>query len=247
MKHYYPWNQLNSVDPDIISLQKGELTITTGNNSNTDTITAVTKNKSFLIFTYNTTQGIDDSNFICLRGQITNGTTLTFQTAGNITGTITISWFVVEFDPTSPATVQHGTQAATSGVTDIAISAVTLANSFPIVTHENNTPNLNSGNYPIASFTSTTNLRLVHFQIQGNVFDWQVVEHPNWTVTYHTDTMAIGDTVENLTIGAVTLADVWLRTTHNPDGNPDGDAIVRSYFSSTTQLRSDVQAGGGGR
>lgn len=245
MKHFYPYNLKNrgGVFPEIDSVQKGEVTITTGNNSTTDTITAVTKNKSFLIFSYKTTQQIDDSNFVCCHGAITNGTTLTFQTQGNITGVMTISWFVVEFSATSSANVQHGSLNYASDPDDITINAVVIANSFPIISHSNSSANLNDRNFFNLAFTSTTNLRVSQANPADNQqIAWQVVENPNWDVTKYTDFMAIGDTQENLTISAITLADNWLLTSHWPDGNPDGNCHVRSYFSSTTQIRSDCQA-----
>jgi len=246
--HVYPFNLANAAaDPEIESVQTGTATILTATNSITDTITAVTKAKSFMMFSYEGTQATDDSNLVCVHGVITNGTTLTFNTQGNITGTITIRWFVVEFSATSSGNVQHGTLNYATDPDDITISAVVLANSFPIISHSNDSLNLNERNYFSLEFTSTTNLRVANANSADNQqIAWQVVENPNWDVTRYTDTMAIGDSLEDTAITAVVLAETFLIGSSNiSTANVDGNSMIRSYFTSTTNIRSDCQAGAG--
>jgi len=247
-QHIRPWIQKTfGVDPEVESVQSGEVEITTGNSSITDALIAVTKNKSFMMFSYKGDEATDDSRDICVHGVITNGTTLTFNTQDNITGTITIRWFVVEFSATSGGNVQHGSLSYASDPDDITISAVVLANTFPIISHSNNSSNLNERNFFSLEFTSTTNLRVEGSNPADNQqIAWQVVENPNWDVTRYTDTMAIGDSLEDLTITAVILAETFLITSNFLDsGNVDGNAHIRSFFTSTTNIRSDCQRGGG--
>lgn len=247
-QHVMPWIQrISGVDPEIESVQSGTAILANGTASITDAITAVTKNKSFLIMSYEGNLLLDNSDETCVHGVITNGTTLTFVTQANVTADINISWFVVEFSATSGGSVQHGTLNYSSDPDDITISAVVLANTFPIISHSNNSANLNERNFFSLEFTSTTNLRVEGANSADNQqIAWQVVENPNWDVTRYTDIMAIGDNIEDLTITAVVLAETFLIGSSFIDsGNADGSAHIRSFFNSTTVIRSDCQRSGG--
>jgi hypothetical protein len=243
-----PWIQrISSVNPEITAVYSGTAVISNGTSSENVSITTVTKNKTFLIFSYESSIAIDDSDEACVRGILTDGDNLDFDTGANVTGDINISWFLIEFSATSSASVQHGLLTYASDPDDITISAVTLANSFPIISHRNFSANINERNFFSLEFTSTTNLRVANANpADAQEIAWQVVEYSGWDVTRYTDTMAIGDNLEDTPITAVVLAETFLIGSSNISaGNVEGDSLIRSFFNSTTVIRSDCQSAAG--
>src|SRR5579883_2435937 len=142
------------------SFQSGTATLATNATTVTATISSVTTTQAILFFS-TSTNSTAVSNF-GITGTITNATTLTFARGG--TGTAaTIQWYVVEFS--SGVTVQRGSTTIATGAntTNVAITAVNLANSFPIISTSQNTTagnSLTSSGEVNASLTSTTQLRL---------------------------------------------------------------------------------------
>jgi hypothetical protein len=88
----------------IKSVQNGSATFGAGSTSTTATLSpAVDLSRSFLVF--NLRASAADPDHGTVSGQITNGTTVTFQRVGS-TGSVTIEWYVAEF--ASGVSVQRG-------------------------------------------------------------------------------------------------------------------------------------------
>ena len=221
---------------DIDNIQTGECEIGDGSSSVTDTITAVIKSKSFLVFQYMADVTSDDPSELLVCGEITNSTTLTFE-RHSTSDYIWIRWFVIEFSAFSSASVQHGSVVVDSDPKNITISAVNLSNSFPIISFKGFGGGLSQDDFITAELTSTTNLQLsVFLPTALTVAKWQVIENPLWTVSKYTDNLT-GST-KNTTISAVTLAETWLVGTarQTETGACGGDDIARFNFSSTTNI-----------
>lgn len=228
--------------PDVNSIQTGTVDIASSSASVTDTITAVTKAKSFLVFQYESADTGDNPQNNFVRGTITNSTTLTFTRANNPAVAITIRWWVVEFTAGSSTTVQHGTRTITGTTDNVTITALTLANSFPLVTWSSaHAGSPGTDDHLTAELTTTTNLQFRRVGTQTLIADWQVIENANWTVTKYTDSMITTDTTEDTPVTAVTLADVWLVGYEEPQSvvaAPGGDSFLRWQFTSTTNIQA---------
>jgi hypothetical protein len=145
-------------------VQSGLTSIVNGATSNTAAITAVDPTRSFLVFSRraaNNVAGVEGRYQV--RGELTNGTTLTFARAGT-QRQVDIAWFVVSLN--DGTTVQRGTATAAGGdnMQDVALSpAVTLNRSVPVISssggNNNDDADLDSTAWTPA-FTSTTNLQL---------------------------------------------------------------------------------------
>lgn len=229
---------------EINSIQTGTVNIAANNASVTDTITAVTKNKSFLVFQYESANTTDNPQNNFVRGAITNSTTLTFTRANNPAQAVTIRWWVVEFSASSSASVQHGSRTLAGATDNVTVTAVTLANAFPLVTWSSaRASNPLSDDVLTAELTTTTNLQ---FRCAANstttVIEWQVIENASWTVTKYTDVMDKADVTEDTPLApSVTLADVWLVGYAEADDlsrNMNGNDHVRWQFTSTSNIQA---------
>lgn len=97
--------------PSLIkSVQRGTITITGGNSSNTATITAVVLANSLLAWGSNglNTAGQVDAAMFMARLELTNTTTVT-ATRGGTTEDLTVPYQVIEFWPGLLRSVQRGT------------------------------------------------------------------------------------------------------------------------------------------
>lgn len=179
--------------------QSGTVTLT--GTSGTVTIFPVNLGKSFLVFSAtssNNTSGSDSGNAL-VAGVLTNATTLTFS-RGNATVNATIHWQIFEF--VSGVTVQRGTANIAASPTDITLTAVDVAKSFPIVNGSSGA----SGNYGQndsfnAEITSATNLRLTAGSPIATAY-WQVVQYDDAIVKKVTATMgtSASDNTVNVTL-----------------------------------------------
>ena len=79
----------------IKSIQRGVVSIPNPQTQTTVTITAVDPLKSFLVMSCST--GILDATGLS-RGNITNATTLTFNSGASSSGTARIEWQVIEYN-----------------------------------------------------------------------------------------------------------------------------------------------------
>jgi len=153
------------IQMDDAVVQSNLVTIANGSLSNTATIpTAVDPTKSFLVFSRRAASNMaGNEGRYQVRGELTNGTTLTFTRAGTQRA-VDISWFVVSLnDGTS---VQRGVATAAGGTNtqNVALApAVTLNRSFPVISasggNNNDEADLDSTSWTPA-FSATNNLRL---------------------------------------------------------------------------------------
>lgn len=146
------------------SVQSGLTSIVDGVSSNTAGITAVDPTKSFLVFSRRAASNVAGvEGRYQVRGELTNGTTLTFTRARN-QRQIDIAWFVVTLN--DGTTVQRGTAAVVAGDNMEVVTlapAVALNRSFPVVSasgaNSTESGDLDSTCWTPA-FISTTNLQL---------------------------------------------------------------------------------------
>jgi hypothetical protein len=120
------------------SVQTGTATISGGSPTATGTLSpAVDTTKAFLVFGVTLNSGSPNDGQVS--GQITNGTTVTFQRIGT-TGVITVKWYVVKF--LSGVTVQRGSaqlpDLPNPADVDVTIAAVNLSKSFPLISYRTN-------------------------------------------------------------------------------------------------------------
>ena len=201
----------------IKSVQSGTVTIADNSASNAyTTLTPVETTKAFLMFTVRhndagTSQQVRDTQ---VRGVLTDTTTVTFDrdSAASGDGTCVISWFVIEY--TSGVTVQRGTVAGINATThNVTISAVTLAQSWPIVSEQGATGNEYAASDTIqAEITTTTNLALTN---AANAFScdfaWQVINYTDASVQKITKDLANTGISQTSTITSVTMAQTFLQ------------------------------------
>jgi len=184
----------------LTSRHSGKVTFT--GLSTTDTITpSVDITKSILYATYT----IDDDTtkaqaIMCV---LTNGTTVTFS-RNTATGSVTVSWYVVEFS--SGVAVQRGVNTDISGTTqNQALSPnVGLTTSFAIVSNEAPGSSFGDDDFMTHQITTVSNLAFSEFLSPAGGFDkaWQVVDYDNCSVQRNVDALT-GATL-NKTITAVT-------------------------------------------
>src|SRR5690349_20573973 len=156
------------------AVQSGSATIADGASSTTATITAVDTTKSFVVFS----ERVDSVNPIDAQvsGQLTNATTVTFARMGT-TGAVAVEWYVAEF--TSGVSVQRGSVSSTNTSIDVTLpSAVTLSQSFPLVSMRTDGTTFNGNDFVAPTLTTATNL---NFALKSglaatSVIEWQVVD-----------------------------------------------------------------------
>ena len=200
----------------IKSVQSGTVTIADNSASNTATITSVATDKAFLMFTvrHNNASTVEQSRDLQVRGVLTNSTMVTFDrdSAASGQGTCVVSWFVIEY--TSGVTVQRGTVAGINATThNVTISAVTLAQSWPIVSEQGATGNEYAASDTIqAEITTTTNLALTN---AANAFScdfaWQVINYTDASVQKITKDLTNTGISQTSTITSVTMAQTFLQ------------------------------------
>ncbi len=230
-----------AANPEINSVQTGEATIPSSGTSVNATITAVTVNKSFLIFTFESSDGFSQNQRNLAQGWINSTTQLTFQRSSNPASTIIIRWYVVEFSATSSATVQHFNNQLAAGATENkTLTAVNLSNSFPIVSCQDSEAGWNVGGYPTAEITTTTNVQIAWGAINTTRYTVQVIENPNWTVTKYTHSLLTTDSGNtDKTITAVILAETMLIGSARgaSDFNPNAHKYWKWGLLNTTTIR----------
>jgi hypothetical protein len=155
------------------SVQSGSFT--TSGTGDTDSVTSVDIDKSFLIFSTRVSTSINIRE-TSVRGLLTDDQTITFSRTNAGSGTIFTEWFVVEWDRFS---VQAG-QTAASGASaiDAAISDVgTLERAFEWHSRDSTGTGTGFGSISITgALTSTTNLQLQKgANGQTQEVNWQVV------------------------------------------------------------------------
>lgn len=164
------------------NVQSGSTT-STANGLTTVTITAVDPNRSFLLFS--TRHALNRPVGSEVTGRLAGATTLEFNRATNEASpaTITIQWFVVQYN--CGVSVQRGSVAPAAATTNVAISAVnSLSAAFvtwsktPVATDSS----WGSDDPVAAELTSTTNLQFRQDGANANhTIWWQVIEFTDAT------------------------------------------------------------------
>lgn len=238
----------------IKNIQSGVKTLASSSQSDTVTIDSVTLNKSIVRVSYSG-GGDRDARHILIYAQLTGTTEITFEryeTAGSPQDT-TIEWQVIEYE--SGVNVQRDTYtvtATTSSPIDITISAVTLANAFPILHYWSGYNwEVTGADCIRTDLTSTTNLRLVWDRgvslLSGMAkYGWQVVEHDDCDVNLYTE--VVSGTSDSETIPSVDEDKTMLITsfgTNAGSGFFEGREMWMAALASSTLISYDTYVSSG--
>jgi len=221
-------------------VHSGQVTMGAAATSVTVTIAPVDTGKSWLEFGNRVNS--EDPRTSQIAGRITDSSTLTFSRDASAAA-VEITWYVVEF--TSGVSVQRGsTSVVTAGGTNVTISAVTLATSWPTINLETPGSSYSADDHISATLTSTTNLQLdVNTTNSSGTFYWQVIEFTGCTVEAGSTAFLSGDASKTQSITAVDLDKAWLVMSYRCDsgtsGTDLGRRMVRGRFTSTTELTFD--------
>lgn len=213
-----------------------------GSASQTDTLNVelLDTGKAFMVFGV---KGDDASpEFGCIRGQITNTTTLTFtRKTAAASPAITIRWYVAEF--TSGVSVQRGTEAMSdpSMPHDITISSVDTSKAFPIISYERNGSTYAEDDYTKAKITSSTNLQLNAQDTYTSDVDWQVVEFTSGADVQTGDiTFTTSETSDTGTLSpAIVTANSFLVYSYDTSAGLIDDRAIRGQITDTTTVTFD--------
>ena len=217
-------------------------------SSGTETITAVDRTKSFLVFSTRIDSARPDEQVVS--GQLTADTTITFVRTSS-TGTVEIRWFVVEFS--SGVSVQRGSHTWS----DPLPNAVTLgtpadeATSFIIWSQRESGGSLNGDDFCFATLNdidADSDYEEIVFDSDAlapvGVAEWQVVTYDDCAVQTGTISYISSDTSKTDTLSpAVDQAKTWLicsgwESDHTSASDPDED-FWRGRITSTTEITFD--------
>ena len=222
----------------LASLQSGTATIANGSASTTATITSVDITKSFVVCSTSLGSDVTSSpNYVWVSCQLTNATTVTFARVSTV-GTITIQWYVAYFS--SGVSVQRGSTTLTTATTNITLTAVTLANSFPITSFRDGGTVFNGNDFYSAAITTTTNLQVVLSTAPSTntVLEWQVVQYTNSSVQSGTVSFATTDSSKTATVTSVDTTKSWLICTYDSAAGVTGisQKMVEGVLTNSTTL-----------
>src|SRR2546426_7577535 len=208
------------------------------------TITSVDTTKSFLTF------GLrfdgSDSGDTQVSGKILDATTLRFQrdlsSSGPSAPAITIEWYVAEFP--SGVSVQRGSQTMTASTLNVPISAVNLAQSFPLVTYRKSGLSYGADDFLKAKLTTATNLQLSldTATVFDGVAEWQVVQYAYASIRTGDIAFATTDATRTAAVSTVDMAKAWLLFSYtSPDGKTAnmGQKMVRGVVTNANTLTFD--------
>lgn len=231
---------------EIESVQHGSGQIGIGTNVYQPAIVTTMQSKTILFFTYTTEENDESPNKELVTGRLESNTLLRFFTNSNVDDVIDIAWTLVEFKASSSMFVQHLNGVASGATENVAITSVNTARAFPILTWENANTSFTADDFGSAEITSSTNCQLKWGAINNTDYALQIVEYDRWVVTKYTDTMPVGDVLEDVTIPAVTESESFLVSTANSStgGALGGDEIPRYYFQSSVTVRVNRTTGG---
>ena len=237
------------------SIQSGTTTLT-ATGTTTVNINSVTMANAFLVFGVQA-NSVNERTY-GVAGNIATATTITFTRAG-ADSNVTIQWYVIEFS--SGVTVQRGSTTIASGArtTNVALTAVNLTNSFPIISTSRNatTNSLNVSDEVQATLTSTTNLALTTgANVSSTVtVQWQVISYTGASVQTGTATLAGGTAgtealSTTVTLGtSITPSNSWLLYTFQEAASAELDAsgvTARGQITDSSTLTFDRYAVTGG-
>jgi hypothetical protein len=222
------------------SVQSGTATIANGSSSVTATISSVDTTKAFLVFGASLGSDVTaDPINSQASGQLAGATSVTFERIGT-TGTITIHWYVAEFN--NNVSVQRGSDSMPTVTSDnVTLSSVNTAKSFVIVSMRTSGATYDANDFVKAKLTSSTNLAL---DLQGSsmsdtVVEWQVIEYTDATVQTGDISFLAADSSKTATVTAIDTSKSWLVYSYNSAAGTAADIgqkLVRGSIGSSTSL-----------
>jgi hypothetical protein len=229
---------------NIKNVQTGTIALSSSQETNTATITAVVLADTFLLIDWQCASQDIDNTYI--RGRLTNTTTVTVDRGGvgnPASVSAIVRYWVIEFD--AGLTVTHKTGNGTFN-TNIAIgSTVDLGKTFAIVSAKADTATSTQGLTTIGvDIVSTTNFQIVATSTSiQSATDWavQIVEFDSDSgANVEAATIVMNAVATNTaTIGAVTIANCMLigSSTSNENFGQTGRLCHLSSLDDTTTLR----------
>lgn len=228
----------------IASVQTGTLTLPSATASDTVTITSVDPAKSILFVTYRGATDPNEARDAWVRGELTNGTTLTF-TRGGTTGSVDIRWTVVEYSV--GVSVQRGTDNLTAETTNKTITSVDTAKTFVLLSASyTGASYFNARPFARAELTTATNLALTVDDATNSLLTvaWQVVEFTD-TTSVQSGTVNLGAAATSVTdaITSVDTGKAFLVFSYEGVAVSGSDGVdnanIRGRITSPTQLTFD--------
>jgi len=237
---YVSWEVISG---DEFTVQTGETSMQ-GSTSETETITEVDTDKSFVVLS---TKGVGTGTGLQYvpRAYLSDSTTLTLNCSASDSSDYTIArWYVVEW---SGANVQSGTLSQTGVDTDVTITAVDLSKSFLLFNYSGPSFNTSSVNHISGNLTSTTNINFerggISITISGtNYISWFVISHDGLSV--QSGDVSITGTSSTDTITSVNLEVDYIAYTHTQELTDsttvsierfNGDDTLSSYYYVVTE------------
>ena len=224
-------------------LQKGTTVIAASSVSNTGTLgVSVNTSNAFLDYSYEVND--TDAEDSCISGELTNGTTVTFErTTGG--GAVTIRWAVFE---DSDINVQEYEILSPGGTTNVAISAIVEARSSIIsLGGTANAGDGSSGSDTSSEhvITSTTNVAVTTTgTTRSGLVRGQVIQWPSGASVQEVSFSSNVDSNQTITAVAMSETAVW-GTNYANSGAWRGDEHWAMELTSTTNLgfTRSLQAG----
>jgi hypothetical protein len=226
-----------------LPVQSGELTFS-GTNTTQTVLSAVDLTKAVLEFSYEIDTTSNDSNDLMVSGVIDNATDLRFNRY-DITGTVTIRWYVWEAKPSTNFTVQRGSQdVGSSAGLPLAIampdSAVDLDKTFPIISvRSDDGVQLQVDNQIRVEITGTNQIT---FDKGGQdtyrtIAEYQIIEMTDWDVNkYNIDLSGINSKNQTLSPTVPTTQAYITGTSEAVGATLNGNEIWRMQLSSSSNL-----------
>lgn len=212
-------------------IQRGTVSIT--NTSVSVTIDPVCTAQSVLFFSVTTDDA--DPGDVAVGGELVDETTITFHRNNGAGATGLISWQVIEFE--SGVSVQRGSVSGFNAAgTNVTISAVTLANSFVLVSAIREGTSWSSDDGITANLSASTNIFIdVNAGTAGTAY-WQVVEYNDATVQRVTTTLSSGSASTTSAISAVDPAKTFVVGSSYHDATVNADDLPRTELTNSTTL-----------
>ena len=231
------------------AVQSGTVTLPGGSISVTATMSPnlASTNRAFL--TFGVSFSSSDPKCGQVSGQISSASVLAFNRYDVCVGVdVSIKWYVAEFN--SGVTVQRGTvDMANSTVKNVPISAITLANSFPLISLKKGGSNYGGDDFIKAKLTSTTNLELSTTSAAGDAtVEWQVVQMTDANVQSNSApvSFAAGDLTKTAAISNIDTTRSWLLFSYTSDFGTTADIgqkLIRGEMTSTQLTFSRAASG----
>ncbi len=218
---------------EFLRRQAGTTTMAGTSTTVTLPTTLADMSKSILVFS-STLDNADPRNYQ-VGGEITNTTTLTFERSSG-TGTVSISWEVIEFE--SGVFVQRGSSVVPlSTNVDISIECVDLDKSFAIVYGRNDGTTLGNDDGLTANLTSSTNLRLLTGTTGGDHDEayWQVIEYEGASVQKLTASLTGTSTTSTIPT-PVDMSKTMIISSHIIGGNSNSDDMPRTELTASNTV-----------